>query len=118
MTQRAKVDINLYQGDSRSYKFTFFTDAAQTIPWNFSAATAVSLAAKNSLDQTNPIFSVSAFNNQNGNDWANGIAVFKISSANSILLSKNGKYDVQVTLAGDKITPVYGDVLCQKQVQN
>ena len=116
MAQRVRADINMYQGDARSYKFSFFTDTAKTTAWNISAASSVKMGVKSSLDQPSVLFEVSATNGANGNDWTNGIVVFEVPANMSITLTKNGKYDVQVTLASKPLTPVYGDVLLQKQV--
>lgn len=119
MSQRQRTDINMYQGDTRSYKFTMYTDTAQTLEWDFSTATAVKMAVRSSLDQSAELFSATATNGQNGNDWANGIAIFEILGSQSILLGKNGVYDVQVTMPGSPakpITPVYGEVILRRQV--
>ena len=116
MAQRQKIDINLYQGDTRSYRFTFFTDTAQTTEWDLSTASAVVLSVKSSLDQSTVLFDVTATNGSGGNDWANGVVVFEIPANKSVLLTKHGKYDVQITIASKPVTPVYGDVLLQKQV--
>lgn len=116
MAQREKQDINLYQGDTRSYQFNFFTDAAQTVEWDISAATSVLLGVKKTLDSTAVLFDVEATDTENGNDWVNGVVVFEITYAESVLLTQNGKYDVQIELGGSLFTPVYGDVVVQKQV--
>lgn len=118
MAQRVKADINVYQGDTRGYKFTFYTDAAHTTAWNFSAASQVRLAVKQTLDSATELFHVDATNGQNGNDWANGIAVFTIPATDSADLVANGKYDVQITISSAPVTPVYGDVLLQRQVNS
>ena len=106
----------MYQGDSRGYRFTFYTDEAQTTEWDFSAATEVIFTVKKTLDSSSALFSVTATNSINGNDWANGVAVFRPTSVQTALLDRNGKYDVQITLAGNKITPVYGDIVLQRQI--
>lgn len=116
MSQRQKSDIQLYQGDTKSYQFNFFTNSAKTIPWDISGATNVVLSVKKSLDASAVLFSVSATSGSPGNSWASGILVFEIPSSESVKLSANGKYDVQLTLASKTITPVYGDVIVQKQV--
>lgn len=113
MAQRQKTDINLYQGDTRSYKFTMTQNGS---PWNVSGATNVKLGVKASLDQAATLFEATATDGQNGNNFAGGILVFEITAVQSVLLTKNGKYDVQLTLASKPITPVYGDVILQRQV--
>lgn len=116
MAQRSKQDINVYQGDDRAYSFQFYTDTSQTLKWNISAATAVKLSAKQTLDAEAVLFEVTATNGAGGNDWANGLVVFEIPKASSALFITNGKYDVQITISGRVITPVYGDVIVQRQV--
>lgn len=116
MAQRQKTDIYLYQGDTKSYKFTVYTDAAQTTEWDFSGASAVAMSIKSTLDASAVLISASATDGANGNDWANGVAVFTIPAADSALLTRNGVYDVQITIGSAKTTVVYGDVLLQRQV--
>lgn len=113
MAQRQKTDITIYQGDTRSYKFTITSGGN---PWGFASASAVVLGVKKTLDATALLFSVTATDGANGNNWAQGIAVFTISSAESVLLDRDGKYDVSITIGSVKTTPVYGDVLVQRQI--
>lgn len=115
MSQRQKEDINLYQGDTRGYEFTLYTETAQTTRWNFSTASAAVLSVKKTLDG-DVLFSVSAASGDAGNDWTNGVVRFVVPATSSALLDRNGKYDVQITVSGAPITPVYGDVVLQRQV--
>jgi hypothetical protein len=114
--QRTRQNIDMYQGDAALYSFTFYVDPGLTIPWDFSTATEVKMSVKQSLDSASELFDVTATDGVDGNDWANGIAVFSVSAAQSVLLERDGKFDAQVTLGGAPTTPVYGDVLVTRQV--
>jgi hypothetical protein len=118
MAARVKLDIPMYQGEQRGYKFTFFTDEAQTTRWNISAATLVKLYVKRTLDQATELFSVVATDGANGSTFSTGVAVFVVSAANSALLLRDGKYDVFVTLGGSPISPVHGDVILDRAVKS
>lgn len=117
MSARVKQNIPMYQGDQRGYKFTFYTDAAQTTRWDISSASLVRMYVKRTLDQTSDLFTVDSTSGQNGANHATGVAVFLVSAANAALLERDGKYDVFVTLSGAPICPVYGDVILEKAVK-
>lgn len=116
MAQRQRIDINMYQGDQRTYQFNVYTNAANTTPYDFATASEVKFSVRTSLDAAQELFTVSATNGQDGNNWTAGIAVFVVPANKTILLGKNGKYDVQITIGSVPVSPVYGDVLLQRQV--
>lgn len=117
MAARVKLDIPMYQGETRGYRFSLFTDAEQTQEWDITGATDVTLSIKKTLDQDDALISVEATDGSDGSDFANGIVVFVLDGADTALLNRDGKYDVFVTLGGDPISPVHGDVILDRAVK-
>lgn len=113
---RQKIDIDLYQGDTQTYTFNLYTDEEQTTEWDISTASEIMFTAKTSLDTRQELFQVEIADGLNGNDWSNGKVVVVIPAVDSEAFERRGKYDLQVTINGSTITPVYGDVVVQKEV--
>ena len=114
--QRQKEDIEIYQGNDEYHQFNiteYLTGAEKSL----AGATSVTLTVKQSIESSTSIFSETAIDGVIGSDFANGIIVFKITKANSVLLTSSGVYDIDIVLSnGDLISPCYGDVLLQRRV--
>lgn len=113
MAQRQKTNINVYQGDDRDYKFTLTANGS---PFNMSGATNVTLSVKQNITDASPLFECTATDNQNGNSFSTGILIFSITKAQSLLLVRNGVYEVRLTLNSKDKTVVFGDINLQLQV--
>lgn len=111
-----KEDIDMYQGDRSKYKFSLFTDDAKTIKYDVSAAVDVTMSVKQTLDANSVLFSKTITDGLDGSDFANGILIFLLTKSQTALLSRNGRYDVQVDFGSDPITVTYGEIVLQKQV--
>lgn len=118
MALRTQIDIDMYQGDDQSYSFTLYTDVAQTTKYNISAATEVRMTVKDSLAPGAPTLFASPITtpSSGGNDWTNGLVVIPVSAANAALVKRDAVYDIQVSIASTKVSPVYGKVVLRRQV--
>ena len=115
MAQRAKVDINVYQGDDRNYTFNVVDSAGAAV--DYSSAGAVVLTVKTTIDDTSALFTSSATDSANGNNWASGIIVIAITDAQSALLTQDSVYDLEVTDSGGLVTTVcYGVVFVRRDI--
>jgi len=115
MAKRQRVDIDMYQGDDQTYKFTL-RNAVTKEPYAFNGASEVAFTVKESVT-SDELFQATATDSSNGNDWSKGIAVISVTDAQSALLTRDGVYDLSITdSSGNKITPVYGRVSLEKQV--
>lgn len=115
MAQRQRKNIHIYKGNDRNYKFTLTLTSGTA--YDLSGATSVTLTVKDSLEDASAIFSETATDSTNGNDWTNGIVVIKITDTNSALMSSDGVYDLEIVLSsGDIVTPCYGTAFLQKNV--
>ena len=116
MAQREKVDINMYQGDRAKYKFSLFTDDAKTLPYNISSATSVVMSVANTLDSSAVLFSKTIVDGTDGSSFSTGVLYFFFTNAQTALLNRNGKYDIQINFGSNPETACYGDVIVQRQV--
>lgn len=117
MAARVKADISMYQGERRGYRFNFYTDEDQEDEWDISAASAVTMTIKRTLDQVDALITIEAQDGIDGSNFTTGKPVFIVEAEDSALLTRDGKYDVFVTIGGDPISPVHGDVILDRAVK-
>jgi hypothetical protein len=113
MAQRQKKDIYLYQGDDKSFRFTLTSGG---VAYNLAGATTVKLHVKQYITDSSILFSESATDGVNGNVWASGVIVITISDTNSLKLTGDGVYDLEIIKSSITTSPCYGIVYLQKQV--
>lgn len=116
MAQRSRVDINIFEGNEEPFAFTI-TQASDSSAYDFSGADSVSFICRQHRESVDVLFTQNATDGQDGNDWANGIAKFKITPANTRLLSGNGWYQVRITPnGGQPITAGWGEINFQREI--